>query len=579
MKIILSTLNAKYIHSSLALRYLKAYSQVDFPEIEIVEYSIKEPLMSMLSDLYKRQPDVIGFSCYIWNIEETIELIKLIKKVMPDVKIIVGGPEVSYDIPYWLDRVTEIDYIVYGEGEHSLQQLLIAIRENKDFDVLKGIAYKNGSETIIAPPQDKLDLSNIPSPYDDPEDISGLRDKIVYFEASRGCPFSCAYCLSSIETGVRYFSLERVKSELKKLIDSDVKTIKFVDRTFNTNKRFALEIFDFLIKNNKETVFQFEITADIMHRDVLQFLVDNAPDGYFRFEIGIQSTNEYTNSLINRRQNFKRLSQTVLKLKESKKIDQHLDLIAGLPEEDYSSFRKTFNDVFALRPEELQLGFLKLLRGTQMWYEAAKYDYIYMEKAPYEMLQNNVLPYSDVLKIKQVEDILEKYWNSHRMERTVNYLIDNEFSSPFDFFQEFGSYWEEKGWNRIGHQLDSLFERLTDFLQSRETNNLNFIISLLKLDYFLNHNHKPRKTWWDFTLTKQEQIAILKDLASNPSSVSNEFEELQLDDKNIHKHVMIDVLDYDLAGYLLTGNIKEEKTLLIIHYNYPEQPKYFFKKI
>ncbi len=577
MKIILSTLNAKYIHSSLALRYIKSFSEVDFSDIEIVEYSINEPIMNMVSDIYNKAPDVIGFSCYIWNIEETIKLIRLMKKVMPRVKMIVGGPEVTYDIDYWLHRVKEIDFIVYGEGEATFKHLINVIKSQGNLKNVTGIAYLSNERVIINPPREKLELDMIPSPYNDSNDLESLTDKIVYFEASRGCPFSCAYCLSSIETGVRYFSIERVKEDLLRLIKRGVKIIKFVDRTFNIHKKFALEIFQFLIDNHGGTIFQFEITADIMKPDVLQFLVDHAPKHVFRFEIGVQSTNENTNSLINRRQNFEKLSYTVLKLKESGKIDQHLDLIAGLPEEDYESIKKTFNDVFILRPEELQLGFLKLLRGTPISYEVKKYNYIYMDKAPYEMLQNNTLSFDDVIRIKRVEDILEKYWNSHKFDYTVEYLISHEFTSPFDFFQEFGDYWEGKGWNRIGHQFESLFIRLKEFLSNRDTQRIELIFDLMKIDYFLHHKYKPRNIWWDFKMNKQEQTAILKELIENP--VSEDFIALQLNEKNIHKHIMIDMLEYDLEKFFLENQIQKQKTLFIIYYHAPNKPMYFFKKI
>ncbi len=574
MNIILTTLNAKYIHSSLALRYLKAYSEQDFPQIEIMEFSIKEPITNILNDLYQKKPDVIGFSSYIWNIEETIELVRLIKKVLPNIKIILGGPEVSYDLDYWFKRVKEIDYIVIGEGEETLNHLLKAIKEELSIAEVLGIAYREGERYHVTKSRPALTLDTIPTPYK-VEDLASLKDKIVYFEASRGCPFSCAYCLSSIETGVRYFSIERVKEDLLRIIQSGVKTIKFVDRTFNIHKKYAMEIFQFLIDNHQDTVFQFEITADIMKDDVIQFLVDNAPANIFRFEIGIQSTNEYTNSLINRRQNFERIKNTVLKFKNSKKVDQHLDLIAGLPEEDYMSFRKTFNDVFALRPEELQLGFLKMLRGTPIWLEAKKYNYVYMDKAPYEILQNHVLSFDDVIRIKQVEDILEKYWNDHRMDHTINYLINNEFASPFDFFQEFGEFWSGQGYNRIGHQLEALFERLQEFLETKNGMNLEFVMSLMKLDYFLNFKHKPRKTWWDFSLTKSEQMTFMKKLVIEPEQIGSEFAALELKETNIHKHVMLERIPYDLAKYLQLGEIQKGDTLLIVYYNPPSTPNFY----
>jgi len=576
MKVVLATLNAKYIHSSLALRYLKAYSQKDYPDLEIAEYSIRDPIQNTLSDLYQRNADVIGFSCYIWNIEETIELITLIKKVKPNVTIIVGGPEVSYDLPYWFKRLRELDYLVYGEGEIALNQLLKSIEVGGDPAEIAGIAFRTNGSIEIGSPQPKIQLSELLSPYTDKEDLAELHDKIAYFEASRGCPFSCSYCLSSVETGVRYFPIERVKEDLLRLINSGVKTVKFVDRTFNTNQSLALEIFRFLIENHQGTIFQFEITADIMQPDVIQYLTEHAPSGIFRFEIGVQSTNEFTNSLINRRQNFNRLSETVLKLKESKKIALHLDLIAGLPEEDYNSFRTTFNDVFALRPEEMQLGFLKILRGTRMWEEASKYDYIYMDNAPYEVLQNKMLNFAEVIRIKRVEDILEKYWNAHRLDNSVEYLIKHDFASAFDFFQEFGDFWEENGWNRIGHQLEALFERLSAFLEVRGVENVQMAHELMKLDYFLNHRLKPRKVWWNYPLKKQEQAQIIQQLLAEPDKAPDDFVKLGLNEKEIHKHVMFEVLDYDMAEYLANGKISKQKTLLIVYYDFVNRPQIFF---
>jgi hypothetical protein len=314
-------------------------------------------------------------------------------------------------------------------------------------------------------------------------------------------------------------------------------------------------------------VFQFEITADIMRPEVLDFLAEHAPPGIFRFEIGVQSTNDLTNTLVQRRQNFAKLSRTVTMVKNSGKIAQHLDLIAGLPEENYDSFRKTFNDVFALGPEELQLGFLKMLRGTGLRNDADKYGYIYMDNAPYEILGNNVLPFTDLVRIKRVEDVLEKYWNAHRMDRTVRYLIDREFPSAFDFFQEFGDFWEERGWQKIGHQLEDLFIRLHEFLVHRGIPNLPVAEGLMKLDYFLNHKYKPRKIWWEFKLDKTEQAEYLRRIAEHPEEVSGDFRRLGLNEKELHKHAMVEVLPFDLERYLSSGELvagNGAETLLIV---------------
>ncbi|OAS17119.1 B12-binding domain-containing radical SAM protein [Paenibacillus oryzisoli] len=566
MKVLVSTLNAKFIHTSLALRYLKAFCEKDF-DVEISEYTIKDPVMNVVSDIYQKAPDVLGFSCYIWNIEETIHIIKMIKKIRPDILIVLGGPEVSYDTDYWMERIPEVDFIVMGEGEETFHQLLTEISTTRKYHFVYGVAYRKEQEVILMPGRPKLKLDDIPSPHRFKEDLPSLANRVVYFETSRGCPFSCQFCLSSIEVGVRYFDMERTKADLLYLIDSGAKLIKFVDRTFNIKRDYAMEIFEFLIQNHRGTVFQFEITADIMRPEVLDYLAENAPPGTFRFEIGVQSTNDTTNDLVQRRQNFFKLSRTVSKVKNSLKIDQHLDLIAGLPEEDYNSFRKTFNDVFELGPEELQLGFLKMLRGTGMRKDAHKFGYVYMDHAPYEILGNDILPFTDLIRIKRVEDVLEKYWNAHRMDHTVKHLIANEFASAFDFFQEFGDFWEGRGWQKIGHQLEDLFTRLREFLLHRGTSSMHIIEGLMKLDYFLGHKYKPRKIWWDFTLKKSEQNAYLKLIAEQPELVSGDFHSLRMGEKDLHKHAMLEVLPFALQTYLQSGELDQSsKELLVVHF-------------
>ncbi|GIM46672.1 B12-binding domain-containing radical SAM protein [Collibacillus ludicampi] len=569
MKIVLATLNAKYIHSSLALRYLRAYARRDFPDIDLCEYTIKDVAINVVADIYKRNPDVVGFSCYIWNIEETIPIIQMLRKIKPDVKIVLGGPEVSYDVKYWMERIPEVDVIVCNEGEKTFHHVLTEFQAEQRLELVPGIAFRHPEKGIVQNlPREKMNLEEIPSPYDD-DDLPTLVDRIVYFECSRGCPFSCSYCLSSIETGVRYFPLERTLSELKRLIDAGVKTIKFVDRTFNIHRRYALNVFDFLIKNHKNTVFQFEITADILKPDVVQFLAENAPPGIFRFEIGVQSTNDLTNAIVQRKQNWEKLTHTVLSIKETGKITQHLDLIAGLPEEDYNSFRKTFNDVFGLEPEELQLGFLKMLRGTGVRLNADKYHYVYMDTAPYEILSNNVLSFDDVIRIKRVEDVLEKYWNAHRADRTVKYLIDEEFPSAFDFFQEFGDYWEEKGWNRIGHQLHDLFKRLYEFLSVRGIKNLEVAQGLMKLDYLEAFKNKPRGIWWDRSLDKRETQRIIQEIVTTPLLLGSAFANLELTEQDMHKHCLLEVIPFnpiDVSKKNVHPREIGEPHLLVVYY-------------
>jgi len=590
MNIVLATLNAKYIHTNLALRLLKAYCGEEFP-VEIAEYTIKDPLMNIVTDLYGRRPDVLGFSCYIWNIEETLKIAAMVKKILPDTLIVLGGPEVSYDADVWLNRSPAVDFIVMGEGEEPLRALLRQMHGERRWNRVDGIAYRDGAHVRLNPPAAKLDLSAIPSPYRFPEDAPELGNRIVYFETSRGCPFNCQFCLSSIETGVRYFDIERTKADLLYLVQSGAKTIKFVDRTFNIKRDYALEMFDFLIKNHGGCVFQFEITADIMRPEVLQFLAENAPPGIFRFEIGVQSTNEETNALVQRKQIFAKLCRTVNAVKESGRIDQHLDLIAGLPGENYASFRKTFNDVFALRPEELQLGFLKMLRGTGLRRDAGKYGYVYMEQPPYEILMNDVLSFADVVRIKRTEDKLEKYWNDHRFDHSVTYLIEQVFATPFDFFQEFGDYAAEQGWGTTGHQLEDLFGRLHQFLVARGTERLEVAEGLMKLDYFLGHKYKPRKIWWEFRLGKESHGEFMQLAAEHPERFAGPFgargtasaepvgrnrEEAdgrRWNAKELGKHAMVEVLPFDLQLYLRERRIDGSRQTLLLAFYPPGQER------
>ncbi|MFC3883352.1 B12-binding domain-containing radical SAM protein [Bacillus songklensis] len=567
MKIICATLNAKYIHTNLAIRYLKAYAAPEY-DVEMAEYTIKDPSLNIVTDLYNKQPDVLGFSCYIWNIEETIKVIKMMKKIMPDVKIVLGGPEVTYDVSDWLDRIPEADFIVIGEGEVTFKHLLDELDGEGKFEEVSGLAFRKNGEKIINAQRNKVDLKEMPSPFRFEEDIPHLSKRVVYIETSRGCPFSCQFCLSSIEVGVRYFDREKVKEDIRYLMKNGARTIKFVDRTFNISRSYAMDMFQFLIDEHVPgVVFQFEITADIMRPEVIQFLNENAPAGLFRFEIGVQSTNDAVNELVMRKQNFEKLTRTVTMVKEGRKIDQHLDLIAGLPDEDYNSFKKTFNDVFALRPEELQLGFLKMLRGTGVRLRADQHDYVYMDHAPYEILSNNVLSFDDVIRIKQVEDILEKYWNDHRMDETIEYLVSHVYETPFDFFQNFGTYWDNQGWVRIGHQLEDLFRRLKEYLTTENFKDQHVIEGFMKIDYLQNQKYKPRKPWWDDAVQKQVRSHYYQQILEQPALMGETFVQEGLAEKELYKHTVLEFLPFDYNHYQQTGKVVQKPSLMLVYFD------------
>lgn len=575
MNIVLSTLNAKYIHTNLAIRYLKAAVQPEF-ECELAEYTIKDPAFNIVSDLFQKKPDIVGFSCYIWNINETIAVIRMLKTVLPNIKIVLGGPEVSYDVHDWLRKHEEIDFIIMGEGEISLKEMLRHFNGEIELEKVPGICYLQDGKLKIHAQPPKVDLREIATPFRFEEDLPHLGKRIQYIETSRGCPFSCQFCLSSIEVGVRYFNREKIKEDIRYLMDNGAKTIKFVDRTFNISRSYAMEMFQFLIDEHKPgVVFQFEITADIMRPEVIQFLNDNAPHGLFRFEIGVQSTNDLTNDLVKRRQNFEKLKRTVTMVKEGGKIDQHLDLIAGLPEEDYNSFRKTFNDVFDMRPEELQLGFLKLLRGTGLRLEAEKYGYTYVDISPYEIFSNNVLSFDDIVRIKHAEDVLEKYWNAHRMDHTIEYLVTKGFETPFDFFQNFGTYWETKGWSRIGHQLEDLFRRLLEFLQTVENADIDIITSLMKYDFLCGQQFQPRKLWWEDRLSETEMRDIYMRIKESPAIVGEAFAAMNISERELFKHSLIIPFHMNLQDYEETGAITKQTGYLFTYFRNGETP-YFY---
>ncbi|MEJ6950720.1 B12-binding domain-containing radical SAM protein [Natronospora cellulosivora (SeqCode)] len=517
MKVLLTTLNAKYIHSSLALRYLekfcKKYRETDY-QIELKEFSINEHLDQIMAEIYRAQPDVIAFSTYIWNRDDIFELADKLKKVQPEITIVMGGPEVSFEAFETMQKYQYIDFIIKGEGEETLRELLDVLKEgNISFNNIDGLLYrvenreknssleddlKQNKETIIeiVENQDRtliMDLDKIPRPYT-VSDLKNLSNKIIYYEATRGCPFNCSYCLSSTLKGVRSFSMERIKEDLIFFIENDIPQVKFVDRSFNADKRKALEIFEFLLDNQKNTNFHFEIIADRLDREVIE-LLKKAPAGLFQFEIGVQSTNQKSLKLIHRQMDLEKLAANVIELRKSNNINLHLDLIAGLPAEDYGSFKKSFNQVYALNPHVLQLGFLKLLKGSEVRERAEEFSYKYSSLPPYEVLKNKDISYAELLSLKAVEDLLDKYHNSGVFEKSLKFIFYQYKNRFFDFFKDFSIYFEEENLHRRSHSRKSLYDILYNFYKSHIKNDLKIFAEFLKYDLIFNNPGAKLPFW------------------------------------------------------------------------------------
>ena len=485
MKILLTTLNSKFIHTNLAIRYLKQMvKDIEDINVDIREYTINNELDFILKDIYTNNYDVILFSTYIWNVNDIVKLCNNLKKVKPNIKIALGGPEVTYDSEEAMKKYDFIDYILYGEGElifRDFTKYLIGDMKIEDVD---GIVYRNNDSIITNKPMKLLEnLDLIPSPYEE-LDKKEYENRIVYYETSRGCPFNCQYCLSSAIEGLRYFSIDRVKKDLKKLIDARVSQIKFIDRTFNANKKFAMEIMKFLMENdNGYTTYHFEVTAHLLTDDMLEFLKD-CKEGLFQFEIGVQSTNEKVLDAVGRRDDFKKLSYVVQKIASFRNIHQHLDLIAGLPYEDYSSFENSFNDVFNLGIEHLQLGFLKMIKGTGIRNQADEHEFRYKDYPPYEVLYNKYISYNEILKLKDIEEILERYFNSKNFVLSMRYIIHNYYKeSPFKFFEEFATYFNDNGYFNASQGKNQLYKILVDFYTDKINIETELFKEIVKYDY------------------------------------------------------------------------------------------------
>ncbi|WP_315119990.1 DUF4080 domain-containing protein [uncultured Clostridium sp.] len=549
MKILLTALNAKYIHSNLAVRYLKAFTEDLSYDCKIKEFSINDNMERIVQNIIEEKPDIVGFSCYIWNIEFVERVTTLIKLINKDILILFGGPEVSYDPRYYLER-GYCDYLITGEGEETYREFVEHIIRQKskgealnlNINKVKGIYYKEDS-SIFTGNRELMDVNKVAFPYK-PED--NLDNKIVYYEASRGCPFNCKYCLSSTIRGVRFLNINRVKNELEFFIDKKVRLVKFVDRTFNCNREFAMEIWSFLINEDTETTFHFEISADILTKEEIE-LLSKASVGKFQFEVGVQTTNDEVLKNINREVNFKDIKEKVDELIKVKNIKQHLDLIAGLPGESYQSFIKSFNDLYSIEPEEIQLGFLKLLKGSQMREEASMWGMVYSPYPPYEILRNNHISYEEIVQLKRVEEMVDKYYNSGKFRTIVKYFID-KFKTPYDFYHSLGEFFYTKGYMSRNISSSDYYKVFLEFNNEILKNDSYDLKEIIKFDYLLFN----KKRWLPSFLEREEN-----------KNFNKEIMKLAVDEGIVNKDKMnnyhiekfnIDILQYIEKSIVVTGD-------------------------
>lgn len=503
MKILLVAVNAKYIHSNLAVydlrAYAKAYQKADV-QIEIAEYTINHRTDDILAGIYRAKPDVLCFSCYIWNLSCVEELSCEYHKLCPGVPVWAGGPEVSYETGRFLKEHPEMTGVMIGEGEQTFLELCeyyahvdVQGQPNAAMELseIAGIAYRTGEEICFTAARGPVDLSTIPFCYDEIEDTG---NRIIYYESSRGCPFRCSYCLSSVEKQLRFRDIGLVKQELSMFLERKVKQVKFVDRTFNCNHAHALEIWTFLKEHdNGVTNFHFEISADLLTEEELALLA-GMRKGLVQLEIGVQSTNDATIAEIHRTMELGRLKEVVGRIQNAGNIHEHLDLIAGLPYEDYAAFSRSFDEIYALKPDQLQLGFLKVLKGSYMYEHAAEYGLIYRSRPPYEVLSTNWLAFPELLAIGRVEEMLEVYYNSGQYEVTMK-LLETQFKSAFAMFECMGAFYDKKGYFQMSHSRVRRAEILLEFAKEYAPEAVRVLEESLIFDLYYRENIGNRPAW------------------------------------------------------------------------------------
>lgn len=561
MKILLIGINSKFIHSNLAIRYLKAYSTKHIKDdnfiCETIEFSINDRRERVVEEIVRTKPDIIAFSCYIWNIEFVTGAAKLIRLIDENIEILYGGPEVTYDCKDFLSNNVG-EYVIEGEGEVTFKEFVEYKLNIRKIDAITGLYYRKDNNIIFNGPRELMDMEDLVFPYKENEDLD---NKIVYYEGSRGCPFKCKYCLSSTIHGVRFLKTERVKKELQFLIDKKISLIKFVDRTFNCNSLFAKEIWSFVIQADTNATFHFEISADLLNDEEIKIL-SMAPKGRIQFEVGVQTTNNTVLKNIDRNVNFRAINEKVNEISKLKNINQHLDLIAGLPDEDFESFRNSFNDVYSTKPAMLQLGFLKLLKGSLMRKEVKKWGMIYSPFPPYEIISTSKISYEAIILLKRVEEMVDKYYNSGKFTNILKFLINAcDKNSAFDFFLSLGNYFFKIGNFSRNISSQDYYKVFIDFYNERlilnpalqDIINKDALLEIVKFDY-LSFN---KKKWLPpflkrYDIGKETELKLYDELISSG----------RIDSK---KDFHIEKFNLNIEDYLESGAIKHEVNYVVFN--------------
>lgn len=562
MKTVLVAINAKYIHSNLAVYSLRSYARTFGYEPELLEFTINQQKDQILKGIYEAKPDLLCFSCYIWNLSYAEEIIEDIKKILPKVTIWAGGPEVSYDAPKFLKRHPEVDGIMCAEGEKTLTELIsyyeVGKSQGKSLDGINGIVYQENKTIHQTPLRDIMNMDDLVFPY---EDLKDFEHKIIYYESSRGCPFSCSYCLSSIDKKLRFRSFSLVEKELEFFLAHKVPQVKFVDRTFNCKKSHAMAIWTYIKEHdNGITNFHFEIAADLLTEDEIALIQTMRP-GLIQLEIGVQSTNEKTLAEIHRKTDFEEITRKVKAVQRGENVHQHLDLIAGLPYENYESFGRSFNDVYALKPEQLQLGFLKVLKGSYMAEAAEGYGCVHKAKPPYEVLGTRWLSYEEILKLKGVEEMVEVYYNSGQFQKTIR-AMEHLFETAFSMYEELADFYEKNGYNEVSHTRIRRYEILQEFLREKEAN-LEYFKQLMIFDLYARENMKTRPQWAnDLSAYKMQILDFYKKEEENPKLLTD-YQGYQA--RQTIKMTHIEVFTYDVI------NENEEKGAYPVLFDYKKR--------